>query len=44
MNQRPYTSRPLSVLRPMVSIRPSSAGRPGGGRANHPHTDPVARP
>lgn len=44
MNQRRYTSRPLSVLRPMVSTRPSSAARPGGDRANQPHTDPAARP
>lgn len=44
MNQRPYTSRPLSVLRPIVSARPSPAVRPGGDRANHPHTAPAARP
>ncbi|MFJ3575913.1 hypothetical protein [Streptomyces rubiginosohelvolus] len=42
MNQRPYESRPLSVLRPIVSTRSSPAGRPGEDRANRPHTAPAA--
>ncbi|MEU7061990.1 hypothetical protein [Streptomyces sp. NPDC046197] len=42
MNQRPSTSRPLSVIRPFVSARPCA--RPGEDLAARPLASAAARP
>ncbi|MEU1077752.1 hypothetical protein ABZ404_34745 [Streptomyces sp. NPDC005878] len=44
MNQRPFTSRPLSVVRPLASARPRLAARPGEELAERPFAAVTARP
>ncbi|MFE1782135.1 hypothetical protein ACFW9F_05990 [Streptomyces sp. NPDC059506] len=44
MNQRPFKSRPLSVVRPLTSARPGVSARPGEDLAERPFASLTAHP
>ncbi|MDF3303042.1 hypothetical protein K388_06681 [Streptomyces sp. KhCrAH-43] len=44
MNQRPFKSRPLSVVRPLASARPCLEARPGEELSERPFAAVPARP